>query len=824
MDATLLAAELPAHAHQEDREPATTAPSLLSAESSSSSWCAAADRRRSLLFAAVRGVSTAVLVYLCLGELLPPPLTSRFTNYVGLPRWAVQQPVLLAVLCALPATSIAVARPSTPSAETKQCCSLGEDDSGSSRRRVFAVVHLAPLGASVLAALWRMESDNCPRPAAAEENQGAPALCGVLEVAIDALGLMAARCARLDLALCLLPAAKQSMWLVVLGGAPDEHDYSSAMPLHRIAGFWCAAMSGLHSLAYLLFYLRVQPGGLHGVWINCFPVPLPTHLNSLGLVNWMGVVAAVVCLVLAVMALPPLRRQRYHLFQRWHLLLALLFVGCGALHDLQILFFALPGLASWYLCATTDAGGGCERRAIHRQLSTTARPLPGTSNNWIELTVAVSSPLAGSLPSGGGDDFSVASMGNGGRGHWISLRVPTLMGQEWHPFSVAALDWPKTGGEGGLPGGGATLSVVISTGRGDWSRKLGHLVAEGGVAAAAHDDESGALVKEPADAASFEVDVLGPFEAGGGWSLWGSGGGGGGGNQSESGTPGHLLLVAGGTGITGWLPGLQARSGMLSTCRSGMPPLRLIWCVQTESDYSALCARVPRSTRPEDQVIVYVTRGGIGIGTQPAEGDGVPPLGPTFGQRTQTGTLRPPLQPSEIGPSSVGGSDPHLIALPFSVIAGLLVGYWGWKIHRPGDSDDNGWAGLAHYTAMRRCLPVLAILAIVTITASIGRRMARHWHKRRHSQQHRVVTLIGPEESQPEVDAQSQVGAPHQLCHGRPDLIALIAESAAAAGGSRLTVVACGPTGLVQAAQGAAKTVASNPEYSIHFVGADPDW
>ena len=53
--------------------------------------------------------------------------------------------------------------------------------------------------------------------------------------------------------------------------------------------------------------------------------------------------------------------------------------------------------------------------------------------------------------------------------------------------------------------------------------------------------------------------------------------------------------------------------------------------------------------------------------------------------------------------------------------------------------------------------------------------------------------------------------------------------SAATCGDGRLTVVACGPTGLVQAARNAVKTVIgsasdSDGRHSIKFVGADSDW
>ena len=217
---------------------------------------------------ALRAAGVALLGYLCVGELLPPPLTADFVELAGLPPWEVQQLVLLALLCALAAAAVALdgQRPTAGATANAAWPALWSDEDG--MKRVFAVAHAVPLALSVLAALWRMKSDNCP-------TDEPP--CGTMETGLDAIGLMSARCARLDLALCLLPAAKESLWLLVLGG---PHDYSSAMPLHQLSGWWCAAQSGLHSVAYLIFYL--SRGGLHELWVTCFPVPLASQLNSLG--------------------------------------------------------------------------------------------------------------------------------------------------------------------------------------------------------------------------------------------------------------------------------------------------------------------------------------------------------------------------------------------------------------------------------------------------------------------------------------------------------------------------------------------------------------
>ena len=77
------------------------------------------------------------------------------------------------------------------------------------------------------------------------------------------------------------------------------------------------------------------------------------------------------------------------------------------------------------------------------------------------------------------------------------------------------------------------LSVLVSSRAGDWSRAL-------------------AALSQQSDS-SFEVEVAGPFPTGGGeWSLSGED------SYCCRGQEPALLLLAGGTGVTGWLPGLAA--------------------------------------------------------------------------------------------------------------------------------------------------------------------------------------------------------------------------------------------------------------------------
>jgi len=105
---------------------------------------------------------------------------------------------------------------------------------------------------------------------------------------------------------------------------------------------------------------------------------------------------------------------------------------------------------------------------------------------------------------------------------------------ESHPLSVASISTDS-------------FSVIVSGEGGDWSRSL----------AAFAENE-----KDEAAGIDLDVEVSGPFpNGGGGWSLPGteaardvSGIRGREDDDSEPEPEPALLLLAGGTGITGWLP------------------------------------------------------------------------------------------------------------------------------------------------------------------------------------------------------------------------------------------------------------------------------
>lgn len=226
--------------------------------------------------------------------------------------------------------------------------------------------------------------------------------CDSLASVLDIVGLVCARVARLDLGLCLLLSARgDSAWVT---NASDGYlGYSEAIPLHRVAGWYCAGQSALHSVAYLLFYL--ETGGASSLWRNCLPIALPDgRLNRLGSRHSQRLRCCGsprpdhLMIILALPAVPRVRRLYYHVFQRMHAPLAALFVLCCALHDLPILLYALPGLScSWYLGWRTSRPRKC---------IATARLLPQTSGPWIEILVEPHRTLLDRLATSGLDILS----------------------------------------------------------------------------------------------------------------------------------------------------------------------------------------------------------------------------------------------------------------------------------------------------------------------------------------------------------------------------------------------------------------------------------
>ncbi|GMH64045.1 hypothetical protein TrLO_g12119 [Triparma laevis f. longispina] len=510
---------------------------------------------------------------------------------------------------------------------------------------------------------------------------------------LAAVGLVSCRLARLDMGVSLLLSARgDAAWL--LGATKGWISFPEGVPTHRLAGWWCLAHTMLHGVTYLVLYF--VEGGRHDVLLNCMPMSSNGDMNRLGLVNFYGVIGCAVVIPFAAYGLPWVRELWYHQFQFFHLPLSLMFVVSSALHDLPILFFALPGLANWYNCKASATWSA----------DAEVRLLPGTSGPWLEFSIECSEEKA--------------------RGQWISVRVIPL-GKELHPFSVAYSTDKK-------------LVMLVSSSAGNWSEELLKL----------------------ANAESrFKVDVEGPFLAGRGSST-------------------ASLLLAGGTGLAGFLPGLNAAASASSGRHC-----HLVWCVRSEADYLALASKIPETV----EVSVYVTQSTLPSAVR--------------GLRVDKRTAAAVSEYRFIGPSSLLS------------IAMILVGFSICHLGLDDGMlllDKAANQTVAGFTIMNRIGPVILILGCVVGVHTFKRLL---WRKKVIKEENIVEETSTLLES-----IESSGHFRHAIFSGRPDLKDLVREAAAGGSSGGLTVAACGPTSFLEAARKAAEAAAAD----VMFVGNEPRW
>ena len=602
--------------------------------------------------AAVVGLQGAIAVamgYLCLIELAPPPLRHGKPLFHGW-NWNVQQALLLGLISCLLVILSATNRRGV-------CGLIGGVGLREAAVPLLAALNVLPLAVQIVTSLiLDAQAHTCePTPNCTNDADETPLRTSML----DYVGVLSARICKVDLGISFLLVARgAAAWLTAATGG--SLGYTEAMPLHRLAGWWCISQAALHSVCYLLFYLDV--GGFSGLWRDVFPWPLPDSggFNRLGLINFYGLLAFILLPLLLVPAHPRFRRRFYHIFQRLHLPTALLFVLFGALHAITLLLFAVPGLAAWY-CARSALDTNDSIWSSRRRLPAAVRLLRGTSGPWVEMTI---------------DCGKHAQLSAAPRGMWILLRALPL-GKEKIPFWKERHPLSVTQSASGNP---SELCVVVSAQGGNWSQAL--------------------AATSQVSTSTIQVEIAGPFAFGGGqWSLHGDCDG----TRPEGG----LLLLAGGTGVTGWLPALA---------KSDERQVHLVWCVQTMTDYLALADRLPLKSNVE--VTVYVTRANAAAAAEALE---APPTGMQHanGEPAETtgATLVPLLAP--------GGALLALASLA-ATLAGLGVGFWGWRSLKADIRlalKDGGWLGesVLGYSISYRCLPIVLISVVMLLTTAAAR-------------------------------------------------------------------------------------------------------
>jgi ferredoxin-NADP reductase len=756
--------------------------------------------------------SALTFAYLCVGELLPVPVLKN--EGWNAHEWQRQQVVSISTLSCL---AVLLGSPKL---------GIQKDfERNSIALRLFTFMNVVPIATAVASTTWMMRSDNCPLDTRQE--------CKPLSVMLDSIGLVTARLARLDLGICLLLATRgQSGWLFrATGGLLG---FTESIPAHRAAGWWCVTQSVLHSSAYLSFY--VHEVGVHSLLRDCFPTPKADGVNRLGLVNGFGVVACFAALGITASATIWVRRSHYHVFQRTHLPLAALFVLCCALHDLEILLFAAPGIADWYL--------GRHGKGAFRTMPASAKVLRGTSGPWIELEIIESDENV----------ITAVLSDEAPRGQWMNIRVMQL-GQESHPFDVASVircSGISASGQG-VARPFLKLSAIVSAKAGNWSEALAALV-----------DHNAST--------QLEINMNGPFPSGGSnWMLPGLRPSD---LRSTVSSRDHdipaLLLLAGGTGITGWLPALEAaRDGNITVGQQ----IHLVWCVHTEADYLALADRLPHvsyaaETQERDRgsgderdgafrITVYVTRRATrmptGIASMSSGSADHSSVVPSVSEVTNKSpsfrfSVKGEDDPRREGKICVAGTSP-LISL-LAAVAGLVMqhyAWWGWVVR---DNLVSSPQTIVGHAVVLRILPVALIIGVMSAATALGRcvfvfttsapRTEDESESISFDQEMEEFPLLSRETTSMEAGvmgacfgerSKEHDSYAHDVRFGRPDFGALASEEATRLLSlqdihntslnepPRLHAVTCGPESMVNAVRDGCETArkTSNQRVRVEF-------
>jgi hypothetical protein len=259
--------------------------------------------------------------------------------------------------------------------------------------------------------------------------------------------------------------------------------------------------------------------------------------------------------------------------------------------------------------------------------------------------------------------------------------------------------------------------------------------------------------------------------------------------------------------------------------------VHLAWCVQSEADYLALAARLPR--KANIRVTIFVTRmtGSDGFSS-------------SITAACNTATS-PEVASEEAGESwndlkteaGVGAGSFIWVSL-LSALSGLALGHWGWVYIKDYlEKPDT----LINYILAFRSLPILLLLASTVIFSGIGSCIFKYTlsGKRQTMIKYDNTPVEGvcqqQAEDAPLVTEEEQVDSPVENKHhsraGRPDLAALIRTAAVSVATveqcktSRLVVAVQGPAGLVEAAQSAVETVRQGGcSLNLCFSGTDSRW
>jgi len=253
---------------------------------------------------------------------------------------------------------------------------------------------------------------------------------------LDVEGIISGRAAVIYLGILLLTTSRKSVLLTFLGSG-----YIDLIAVHRTAGWWCVAMSIIHSLAYVIYY--IVEGGARKLLSECFPTKRCFRdghwekcLNFGGTINFFGLIGTIAVLFLAFFSREVIRRNMFERFYIIHLITSAIFIFFVALHDYGTILLAFAGL-TFYAYDRFNA-----RRTRSHHSSFTAELI---TDNIVMLKWNATSQ--NKLMPGT---------------RWVYVQIENISTMEWHPISCVQV---------------CDHTYTFVKGLGDWSSSLCDLVS-----------------------------------------------------------------------------------------------------------------------------------------------------------------------------------------------------------------------------------------------------------------------------------------------------------------------------------------------------------
>eukprot|EP00931_Biecheleriopsis_adriatica_P015338 TRINITY_DN11781_c0_g2_i4.p1 TRINITY_DN11781_c0_g2~~TRINITY_DN11781_c0_g2_i4.p1 ORF type:complete len:769 (+),score=70.82 TRINITY_DN11781_c0_g2_i4:52-2358(+) len=621
---------------------------------------------------------------------------------------------------------------------------------------------------------------------------------------ISGWGYISGKACKLMMGLCLLPVARQSLWLNAAAAG-----YPEGIAFHRVTGWWCVAQVVIHAVCYTMEEAmdamteyttwNQQPGNhtgqegptaidefdgtkWHAAWraLQVYFLPWATRLsvwtgepkpNTTAIFIFVGLIGALAAVALAIFSMPRLRRARFDLFYLIHVPAAALFIVMGAVHEFEMQVFVVPGLVTYFL-DRTDFLNRTSSSRFHRMFA----HVRVMSADWVRLD------LVGNLDG-------LTSEGAYGT-QFAYLRVPAL-GGESHAFSLAA----------------RCPSIVIKR-VGDWTKQLHQLAmtqATEVLSATASSDgpfhHNGIPMEQISSVTTqllCEIDgIYGNYSP-----PW----------RSFS----HVLFVGGGVGVTPWLPAMEEHQELHRLHGSTAQTMRLVWIGRDHTELNAMGPYLPAA-----DTTVFLTRAEDPVSCEAlaklSQGQATAPTQDAVGQKE----TRPWLF------AFIGLASLCLTQMSYYYLSGTQSVYSDYRYE--GEPTETQYL-------LAKVLPVLCSLVAIAVTTIFAR-----WASRCMASLKCPCIASGtgavtaPQSMLPQLSLQLPKAVPNiSVKPGRPDMAALVDAAVAEVKGapagepsitSGLFVCVCGPSTLVQSCKDAVRDAKKcHRDITVDLHAEEPDW